>query len=455
MIEIIQTSKSNNRHWQKKKIGDLSLNCAKSEVLIAIDEGRKFQKIIGFGGAFTEAACFTIMSANAENRRKMLQACFSRRGLNYNLGRISVHSCDFSLDSYTYVEEGDSNLSTFNLSREDRFVIPAILAASSIRGESVSLAAAPWSPPAYMKTNNSMLGGGKLKDEYRQLWADYLARYLAEMKKRGLNIDYLSVQNEPEAKQVWESCLYSGREEADFIARYLHPTLFANKLDVKILSWDHNRDRIVARADETFADEETRRIVWGIAYHWYVSDEHDNLSRVHNLYPEKHLLFTEGCVELKNGNAKNGPMGIWEHGEFYGRNIINDFNNYNEGWIDWNLAVNEIGGPNHVHNYCEAPIIYDRAAKKIAFNPSYYYISHFSRYVSPEAYRVFSEVKGSAKVLVAAFTNPNGDLVAIIQNEGEQTKASIMIGGQGTIINLPAHSITTTTMHDKQRRKQL
>lgn len=453
MIKIIQTAKSDKQPWQSVKPIESGLFDSKKAIFIEVFPNKKLQQIIGFGGAFTEAACYNIMTANPLSVEKIMKAYFAKRGLNYSLGRLAINSCDFALDQYTYVNEGDADLASFDLSREYKYVVPSIMIATAIRGKPLRLVASPWTPPAYMKTNNSMIKGGRIKEEAKPLWADYMARFVKEMRAINIPVEFLSVQNEPEATQRWESCLYSGHEEADFIANHLYPALVkADVADTKILAWDHNRDHLVDRAKDIYDNAICRNVVWGLAYHWYVSSEHKNLSIVHDRYPDKHLLFTEGCVELNNGNQDNGEMGLWEHGEFYGRSMINDFNNYCEGWIDWNLVVDEIGGPNQVQNYCEAPIMYDRQTKEVTFNPSYYYIGHFSKYVLPGAYRVRSSPPEKPEVLTVSFKNINKDIVTIIQNERSENNVVLKIGGQEAVIRLPAHSITTIIMRDKPRR---
>ncbi|MFA5481214.1 MAG: glycoside hydrolase family 30 protein [Bacilli bacterium] len=452
MIKTVQTAKRWKKRWKEIKISQLSTKFRNNDVFVEIFPNQKYQQIIGFGGAFTEAACATIMGALPSKVVEMMHAYFSESGLNYNLGRVPIHSCDFSLNPYTYVREGDMDLSSFDISRETKYFIPVIQMASAVRGEFIQLLASPWSPPAYMKTNNSMVGGGSLKEEYKDLWAKYIVKYLLAMREYNVHFSYLSIQNEPEATQKWESCLYTANEEGDFSANHLYPALVSSHLEkIRILAWDHNRDRIVKRAQETFADKRARDIIWGLAYHWYVSDEHHNLSTVHSLYPEKHLLFTEGCVELTNGNIQSGNIGSWRHGELYGRNMINDFNNFTEGWIDWNLVVNEIGGPNHAKNYCEAPVMYHRQTNNVIYNPSYYYIGHFSKFIKPQAHRLSSIIHGSKKVFAVAFKNPNEEFVIVIQNEGHSINATIKKSGCGTELFLPSHSITTVIINNQRR----
>jgi len=414
--------------------------------VIAVNSRLEYQEFMGFGGAFTEAAAYTLSEAPIEVREEALRAYFSKKdGLGYVLGRVHINSCDFSLENYTYVDEGDTELTTFDISREDKWVVPMIKDAMRYAEEPIKLLASPWSPPGFMKDTKEMNYGGKLLPEYAGSWANYYVKFVESMKNRGIDIWAVSVQNEPLATQTWDSCIYTAEEERDFIKNHLGPVLKASYPDTEIIAWDHNRDILVERAAVVLADKEAAKYVWGTGNHWYVSEAYENLSALHNMFPDKHILFTEGCVELTttSENAQfNGYLGSWSNGERYGRNIIGDFNNWSRGWIDWNLVLNEIGGPNHVYNYCEAPIMYDRNSKTLIYNNSYYYIGHFSRYIAVGAKRLELSVTQEG-VFAVAYKNPNNDIVVVAQNEGFIAELALVIDGEGVNINLPDRSITT------------
>jgi glucosylceramidase len=410
----------------------------------------QFQTMIGFGGAFTEAAAYTLSRMPAERRAEAIAGYFHpERGLGYSIGRVPIHSCDFSLGNYTYIDEGDVSLESFSLEHEEQWLFPLIRDAQSVRGEKISLLASPWSPPGWMKTNGEMNHGGTLIPECRGLWARYLARYIREMKALGFDLWGLTVQNEPAATQTWDSCIYSAEAERDFVREHLGPTLHAEGLsDVKVLVWDHNRDIIVERATTVLQDPEAAAYVWGVGFHWYMSEQFENVGTVHDLFPDKHLLFTEGCLE---GGTR---LGSWRAAEHYARNMIGDFNNWCEGYLDWNLVLDETGGPNHVNNLCDAPIIADTRSGELHYNNSYYAIGHFSRFVSPGSRRI--GIRGASDLQTVAFQNPDGSVVAVILNasddetgydvgvgtaEGEPTRA------QGT---LAPRSIATIVWEREQ-----
>ncbi len=411
--------------------------------VISVDSSREYQEFMGFGGAFTEAASITIGEAPLEIRNKAIKLYFDEKyGLRYKLGRVSIHSCDFGLGNYTYIEDGDSELKSFDMSRDDEYIVPLIKAAEEAAGVSLKILASPWSPPAFMKDTNEMNYGGKLLRKYYQSWANYFVKYNNSMKDRGINLWGFTVQNEPAATQTWDSCQYTPEDERDFIKDYLGPTFEREGLsDKAILFWDHNRDVIVERAIPVLSDPKASKYIWGIGNHWYVSEDFENLGKIHDLFPDKHIIFTEGCVEY----GIYGSEKSWKNGEKYGRNIIGDFNNWSRGWIDWNLFLNEQGGPNHANNFCESPIMYDREKNELIINTSYYYIGHFSKYIDVGAKRINTTVhyNGDCRVYATSFKNPNGEIIVIAQNEGWIGELSLIVDGKCANISLPNNSIST------------
>jgi glucosylceramidase len=436
-IRLIQTAKNLDDRLQEKQGLVLTETC--NEVNLKIDTQKSYQKILGFGGAFTEAASYTLSRMSKEKRDEVLESYFNKEtGLAYNIGRVHIHSCDFALGNYTYVKDHDESLESFDISRDFEYVIPMLKDAMTVRDDEIELLASPWSPPAWMKTNNEMNHGGQLLPKYFSVWATYYTKFIEAYENAGLNIWGITVQNEPAAVQTWDSCIYSAEEERDFVKNYLGPIMYEKGYaDKKILIWDHNRDIIVERTKPIFEDPEASKYVWGTGIHWYVSEEFEKVGQVHDLFPDKHLLFTEGCQE---GGVH---LNAWHTGERYGRNIIGDLNNWNEGFLDWNLVLDETGGPNHVGNLCDAPIIADTTTNTLHYNSSYYYIGHFSKYITPDSVRVDLSLD-LKNVWATAFKRPDGKVVLVVMNESDLSqKLSIDLDGVFYEGVLPEHSIQT------------
>lgn len=449
MIRVIQTAKDEQQVWKEKESLELSNDYNSRVDNVRVDSSTVFQTHLGFGGAFTEATAYTYANTTEQNKKELIRAYFNEdEGLAYNLGRTTIGGCDFALEPYVYIEDGDKETDTFNMDRDNKWIIPMIKEAKKEAANPINLMCTPWSPPAFMKENNDVNHGGHLKKEYYESWAKYMTKYILGMKNAGIEISMVSIQNEPEAVQTWASCEVDADEEAVFAVDYLYKELEKAGLgDIKIIIWDHNKDNIYRRVKETLAYKNAKDVVWGVAYHWYVTDKSENLTMVHEAYPDKHLIFTEGCIEVVNtsgATSSKEDIGAWTHGETYGRNIINDFNNYSEGWIDWNLILNEEGGPNYVGNFCEAPITIDRNTDKVYYNMSYYYIGHFSKYIKPGAKRILCRNECLEGIYTVAYLNPNGQIVLVVQSELEEShELALEIDAKGVNVRIPAHSITT------------
>jgi glucosylceramidase len=407
---------------------------------VSVRTASAFQAILGFGGAFTEAAAVTWQKLGAARRDEVLTAYFDRAGGHgYTLCRVHMGSCDFALGNYAHVETaGDTALASFSIARDREALIPFIQAAQRVAGQPLRLLASPWSPPAWMKSNGQMNHGGTLKAEYRRAWARCYVRFIEAYAAEHIPIWGVSVQNEPAATQRWDSCLYTAEEERDFVRDFLGPELEAAGLGhVKIIIWDHNRDLLVERAGVVYADADAARYVWGAGFHWYGEDHFDHVQQLHDAWPDKQLLFTEGCQE-------GGPHHeSWELGERYARSMINDLNRWTVGWIDWNLVLDWHGGPNHVGNYCSAPILIDRDHDTLVPQSSYYYIGHFARFVRPGARRVLC-ASSRQDLESAAFVNPDGSVAVVAMNRSEHPRRfALRIDGDEAVAELPPRSIAT------------
>lgn len=417
-----------------------------TQVCVFVNPDKKFQTFLGVGGAITDASAEVFAKLTADKQQEFLDAYFSKeKGIGYTLIRTNINSCDFSSGSYTYIEEGDAALKTFNIDHDRRYKIPLIKKAMATAGKDVHFYASPWSPPAFMKDNKNMLRGGKLLSQYYQPWANYYVKFISAYQKEGIPVWGLTIQNEPMATQRWESCIFTAAEERDFLKKYLGPTLqkagYGNK---KIVVWDHNRDLITQRASAILDDPEAAKYAWGVGFHWYENwsggePMFDNVGKVNEMYPGKHLLFTEGCVEKFTAERYQ----FWPNGERYGRSMINDFNNGTVGWTDWNILLDEQGGPNHVGNFCFAPIHADTRSSQLIYTPSYYFIGHFSKFIQHGAKRV-SSVASRSQLLTTSFMNKDNKLVTVVMNQSPlPVEYYLTVGTKAAKLTIPARAIQT------------
>lgn len=417
-----------------------------TQICVFVDPTRTFQTFLGIGGALTDAAAETFAKLPQAKQQEFLKAHFDRdNGIGYTLARTNIHSCDFSSGSYTYVTEGDKELRSFSVEHDRQFRIPFIKQVLAATGGKLNLFASPWSPPAFMKDNNNMLRGGKLKPEFYQSWANYFVKFIRAYEREGIPIWGVSIQNEPMATQKWESCIFSAEEERDFLKNHLGPTIKKERLDQKkIIVWDHNRDLIYQRARTILTDPQASQYVWGVGYHWYEpwsggEPMFDNVKLVREAFPEKHLIFTEGCAD----SFKPERLTDWALGELYGRSMINDFNSGTVGWTDWNVLLDETGGPNHVQNFCFAPVHADTRTGELIYTNSYYYIGHFSKFVRPGAKRIASSPSRSP-LLSTAFVNPDGKVSVVVMNKTDQKLAYFLwLDGKAAEVESLPYSIQT------------
>jgi glucosylceramidase len=417
-----------------------------NEITVFVDPSKTFQTYFGTGAALTDASAETFYKLPKEKQQEILQAYFDKeKGIGYTIARTNINSCDFSSDTYTYVTDGDKELKSFNIDHDKKYKIPFIKEAIAAAGGKLTLYASPWSPPAWMKDNNDMLHGGKLKKFFYQSWATYYTKFIKAYEKEGIPVWGISIQNEPMATQRWESCIYTGEEERDFLKNNLGPTMKQEGLgDKKIIGWDHNRDLLYQRASTLLDDPEAAKYLWGIGFHWYETwsggePMHDNLKLVHEAYPAINLLFTEGCKEAFDLSKTND----WKLGEKYGANMIRDYNSGMTGFTDWNILLDETGGPNHVGNFCFAPIHGNIKTGQLIYTNEYYYIGHFSKFILPGAKRIAAAASRS-HLLTTAFQNEDGKTVVIVMNQGrEKTSYNLWINGKAAPLTSLPHSIST------------
>jgi glucosylceramidase len=423
-----------------------SVQPLETEICIFVNPQKTFQTFLGIGGAITDASSEVFAKLSAARQQELLDAYYNpTKGIGYSLARVSIHSSDFGSESFTYIREGDNDLKTFSIEHDRRLRIPLIKQAIATAGGNLLLYASPWSPPAFMKSNRSMLHGGKLLPEYYHAWAMYLAKFIEAYDAAGMPVWGISVQNEPMATQRWESCIFTAEEERDFLKLHLGPTLaqegMANK---KIIVWDHNRDLINQRLNVIYGDSAAAKYAWGAGFHWYETSQggnplYENVAAANEAYPEKSLMFTEGCAETFNPDHYQ----YWPNAERYGSSMIHDFNNGTVGWTDWNILLDEKGGPNHADNFCFAPVHANTGTGELIYTPAYYYIGHFSKFIRPNAKRI-STVSSRSLLLSTSFANEDGSIATIVMNQSNTPVLyRLVVGTKTTAQTIPARGIQT------------
>lgn len=452
--------------------------------------GFTYQEILGFGGAMTESAAYVLSLLPEQMRKEAVRAYFDEGG--YTLLRVPVDSCDFSLGMYQAVPDSDPELTSFSIERDRKYIIPALREAIEMADRPVSVLLSPWSPPPQWKTPPAMLKnihspedlkkllppelvdvelekvspvlqeliaglkaslesgqgirkcGGHLKPEFYGSWARYLVKYVQAYLDEGIPVRWLSIQNEAQAATPWDSCQWTAAEEKIFLRDYLYPAVEQAGLTdrVGILFWDHNKENLLDRTMEML-DQQTRPMVAGAAFHWYSGDHFDAVRMVHERYPELRLIFTEGCCPIvPSGSAEDLQQGVQ-----YAHDMIGNLNSGMDAWFDWNLYLDEQGGPNHVKNFCSAPIMLDGHGG-YEKRTSYHYIRQITRHIQPGAVRIGS-TKYTLDLDITAFRNPDKEIVAILLNRGsEERSVNLRFEGKVCKLKIPTQGIISVRIKE-------
>ena len=434
-ITKIETNYKRNLFWDVSHPTSKEYSDKYEMRVLNVYDDLKYQTFLGFGGACTGSAGYAFSKLSEEKQNEVLNDLYSENGLNYSIVRLPIASSDFSKKPYSYTNKKD--LSDFSLRKDEEYVLPLLRKIKEKKAD-LTIFSAPWSPPSFMKSNKILILGGKLEKEYYSLYSDYLIKYIKAYKEQGFDINYISIQNEPNGRQLWESCLYTPEEEADFAINYLAPKLKEHELETKILIWDHNKEKLYLRAKAEFSIEGSD-VICGMAYHYYSGDHFDNIRIVREKFPEKLLIHTEGCT----GYSHFRPEDEVHNGELYGHDILGDLNNGSNGYIDWNILLDNKGGPNHKFNYCNSPLMLNKEKTDYIKNLTYYYIGHFSKYILPGSVRLGVSSYSDA-IEITAFQNPDSSYAIVLLNKNHwNMEYDLCFGGQVLHDNLDAHAIVT------------
>lgn len=375
-----------------------------------------YQTLEGFGGAITDSAGYVYSQMDEKSRVELLEAYFRPDGMNYQMVRVHLDSCDFSLRQYEAMSNPeDRGLKSFSMERTEQYILPMLRDAERVSGKKLPLMLSPWSPPAFMKTNGIRERGGSLKPEYRGLWAEYLCRYIREFQKLGFTVRRISLQNEPHAVQTWDSCIVTAQEQKEFLRDFMYPAMRRYGLeDVEVYLWDHNKERVYEWMRDVI-DEETRAMVAGAAFHWYSGDHFEALDLARQAFPDKKLILSESCIEFYKYGAGNA-LGA---AQSMAHELMGDLNHGMSAFYDWNLVLDETGGPNYVQNYCLAPYLYDARSKKLLPQLIQKYMYHFCHYLTPGSVRIGASRYCDA-VEATAWRRPDGSVAVVLLNKAEK-----------------------------------
>lgn len=448
-----------------------------------------FQTFEGFGCCLNESSCYLLSKMASETRREALRQWFAPEALASRFVRVTVDSCDFSLQEYQAVPDplNDPELNTFSLKRDELYVIPVLKEALEISGGKLSVLLSPWSPPGDWKTPAEMtqndvavyggMGltpditkpsrcfGGRLKPEYYDVWAKYLVKYIQGYLAHGIPVTMLSIQNESSAATYWDSCLWTAAQQRKFLTESLYPAMQAAGLTEKvgIYIWDHNKERMLDFADEVLTGD-AEALVQGVAFHWYSGDHFEALELLHRKYPNLLLLRSEGCGLHLPGKPlafetteesraylpddmqamldKTAPQIDYEDAAAYAHDIIGDLNHGMQRWIDWSMIMDRKGGPRHVPCGFVAPMIAEDDGI-FTKEPSFVYLSAIGQAVRPGAVRL-GYSRYSSNVEITDVKNSDDSLGVVLLNKWDKPlPVALRFNGELLQMELPPHTLTT------------
>jgi glucosylceramidase len=409
---------------------------SKAKADIAIDPSKQFQDILGFGAAFTDAACFTMNRLDPDVRQNLLQELLSPSKMGLSVSRICIGASDYATKAYSYSEgeEEDPELKRFSIDHDREYILPILRDARKTNPD-LWLLASPWSPPAWMKFNKSMLGGcmrRKWLGAYAQYFDKFLAAYLAE----GVKVNSVTPQNEVDTDQDGRmpACAWPQEYEIEFVRDHLGPALAksANPADIWVL--DHNYN-LWGRAICELEDEGARKFIKGIAWHGYVGTP-DMMTHVKKHFPATDMFWTEGGPDFETPGYETE----WAK---WGGIFTGILRNQARCIIAWNYALDEKGNPNIGPFKCAGLVTVHSQTREIIRGGQYHAFAHFSPHIQRHAKVVAStgELKEVAHVVAR---NPSGEFAAVLTNQAKtEKKLSLSLAGSSVGVTLPAESITT------------
>ena len=463
--KIYQTSYAGDRLKLMNSNDIKSKSEVNNKVSLSVFPENEFQKYVGFGASFTESSAWNLATIPVELRKEVLTKLFNpTKGAGFSLTRTHINSSDYSNNHYTYVDDNDEDLSTFSINEDLKGfsgdeneqvknvelvepsydIIPMILEASQIKGADFKIIASPWSPPSWMKAGEtSTMTNGSLMPKYYPVWAKYLSKYISGYAEKGIDIWAITPQNEPlhyhDAR--WDSNGFTPEQGRDFLKNHLGPQLVKDghlNLDnlnegVKVLIYDHNKSVMNDYVNPTYSDPEAAKYAWGTAFHWYANSELDDnnfytkeLDKLRKDWPNKAMIHSESSIDIDEKDPvgqyfreSTDYAGTFVPFETYAYDIISDLNHGTQGYVEWCVILSHKGQPNPYDNFNSAPVLINPETDAVIYTPLYYLLSHFSKFIRPDAVRI--DLKGDVVdgLIYTAAKNTDGSIAIVVFNKND------------------------------------
>ena len=411
---------------------------------ITVNPSTSYQSMAGFGASFTDSAAWLV--ANSPQRNTIMAKLFDpNQGIGLDFLRQPIGASDFARSLYSYDDvpsgQSDPSLSSFSIGHDNAYILPILQQALQIN-PAATILAAPWSPPSWMKTSGSMIGGTLSGSDY-QVYANYLVKFLQAYQSAGAPVSLLTPQNEPEYSPAnYPGSTLSAGDEANFIANNLGPAIRNAGLNTQIIAYDHNWDD-PGYPSAILSNPNAAQYTAGVAWHCYGGDPSAQ-STVHNQFPDKDTYFTE-CSGIQSTDPANtfADSLDWQTENL----VIGATRNWAKSVVTWNMALDPNGGPSMNCTTCTAPVTVDNSNGSATYNAEYYVLGQASKFVKPGAVRIDSNTFGGGNLEDVAFRNPDGSnaLVALNADSSNAHTFNVNENGQYFTYTLPAKAVATLT----------
>jgi glucosylceramidase len=401
---------------------------------IILNPSTKYQEILGFGGAFTDATCYMFNQLATPAREQLFHEMFHRSELGLNVHRTCIGSSDYSTKVYSFDDgEADPGLTRFSIDHDRAYILPILRQARQVNPD-LFLFSSPWSPPGWMKFNNSMLGGC-MRNHYLGVYAQYFLKFLQGYASEGVPIQAVTSQNEVDTDQDGRmpACSWPQEYEIQFVSSHLGPLLESSGMPTKIWTLDHNYN-LWGRVVCSLEDEKLRRYCNSVAWHGYVGTP-DMMTKVQDAYPEVQMHWTEGGPDITDPHYSND----WCK---WGGTFTDILRNWCRSITSWNLALDEKGKPNIGPFSCGGVVTINSQTKEITKSGQYWAFAHYSRVIRRGARR-FDSQSASAGLQHVAVENPDGQQVVVVTNPGPARSIELRLAGMAASVPLKADSVTT------------
>lgn len=402
---------------------------------ICIDSGQRYQQLLGFGAALTGASCYLLEQLDPAARAAILDECFGPSGLRFSVARTTIGSSVYSLNAYSYDDSGtpDPELSHFGIAHDLGYILPLLRQARQVN-PALFYFSSPWSPPGWMKTGGSLLGGS-MREHYFPAYAQYFVRFLQGYAAEGVKIQAVTVQNEVDTDQEGRmpQALWGQEYEMGFVREHLGPALRKASLDTKIWILDHNYN-LWGRAADELSDPDVYRYVDGVAWHGYVGTP-DAMTRVHDMFPAKNAYWTEGGPDYTQPDYATD----WAQ---WSSTFTGILRNWARTIVSWNLVLDEKGRPDIGPFSCGGLVTLDSRTHAVTRSGQFHAFAHYSKMIQRGAYILASsgDIPGIDHL---AAENPDGSRVLVLTNQKQEQQAQCLINDQSCTLTLPPDSITT------------